>query len=138
MMDRAQRFNRDQDGFVGKIAIVWLLLLAVLAVAAVDATSIALTKFKLSDTAVEAASDGAVAFRKDRNVDEACQVARNTVEGLQPELKPGKNFCSADPETGRVTVTLRTTAGTVLAGRLDFTKKYAIVSQTETNGPSGV
>jgi uncharacterized membrane protein len=138
MMGQTHRLNRDQDGMVGKVAIVWLLLLAVLAIAAVDAASIALTKFKLSDTAVEAASDAAVEFRRNRDVTEACQVAKITVEELQPELKPGKNFCVADPETGRVTVTLRTTAGTVLAGRLDFTKKYVVVSQSETNGPSGV
>lgn len=138
MMNELRRLHRDQAGLVGKVAIIWLLLLAVLAVAAVDATSIALTKFKLSDTAVEAASDGTVEFRRGRSETQACAAARVTVEALQPELKPGRNFCSVDAETGRVTVTLRTVANTILAGRMQFTKRYVVVTQSETNGPSGV
>lgn len=130
--------HRDQRGLVGKLAVVWLLLVALLIVSAVDAASIALTTFKLSDTAVEAASDGAVEFSKGRSVDETCAVARTRVESMQPDLKLGKAFCQVNTETGRVTVTLRTTAHTILAGRLDMTKKYATIVQSETNGLSAV
>ncbi|HEY6566439.1 MAG TPA: hypothetical protein VI341_02885 [Actinomycetota bacterium] len=137
-MKRALQLHRDQRGLVGKMMIVWLLLVAVLAVGAIDAGSIALTKFKLSSVGVEAASDGAVAFRNGSSAEAACAAARARVEAMQPDLRMGRNFCEVDPTTSRVTITLRTTAGTVLAGRLDFTKHYTIVVQTETNGPSEV
>jgi hypothetical protein len=130
--------HRDERGLVGKLAVVWLLVTVLLIVAAVDAGSIAFTTFKLSDTAVEAASDGAVEFSKGRNVEDTCKVARVTVESRQPELKIGKAFCEVDTDTGRVTITLRATARTILAGRLDMTKKYATIVHSETNGLSAV
>jgi hypothetical protein len=137
-MKRALLLHGDQRGLVGKMMIVWLLLVAVLAVGAIDAGSIALTKFKLSSVAVEAASDGAVAYRNGSDAEGACLAAQATVEATQPDLHMGRNFCEVNPTTGQVTITLRTTAGTILAGRLEFTKHYTIVVQTETNGPSDV
>ncbi len=138
LMKRALQLHGDQRGLVGKMMIVWLLLVAVLAVGAIDAGSIALTKFKLSSVAVEAASDGAVAYRNGADAEGACLAAQATVTATQPDLHMGRNFCEVNPTTGQVTITLRTTAGTILAGRVEFTKHYTIVVQTETNGPSGV
>ena len=37
-----------------------------------------------------------------------------------------------------VTITVRKDAKTMLAGKLSFTKKYAKVSATETNGPTAL
>lgn len=138
MMEMIREVHGDQRGLVGKLIIVWLLLAALIAVAAVDTVSITLSRFKLSDTATEAASDGAVDFRKSHDVTAACSAAATTVQTLQPEVKLGKNFCHVDPGTGYVTITLHATARTVLAGRLEFSKKYATVTQSETNGPSEV
>ncbi len=138
MMNTLVRIHRDQRGLVGKFVLVWLLLLALIGVFAADAVSIALTQYRLSDVAVEAAGDGVVQFRIRRDVDDACQAAAITIAALQPDLRLGKNFCLADTETGRVTITLRTTAETFLVGRLDATKHYAAVVRSETNGPSDV
>ena len=137
-MRRTSELHRDQRGLVGKVMVVWLLLVAVLAMGAVDAGSIALTTFKLSSVATEAAIDGAVEFRKGSGAEAACAAVRTTVESMQPDLRLGKNFCEVDLSTSRVTVTLRTTAGTVLIGRLSFTKHYANVVASETNGPADV
>ena len=137
-MKRAFELHRDQRGLVGKMVVIWLLLVAVLAVVAIDAGSIALTKFKLSSVAVDAASDGTVEYRKGSGETGACLAAQNTITTMQPDLRMGRNFCQIDPATGQVTITLKTTAGTILLGRLSFTKHYTAVVQTETNGPSGV
>ena len=48
--------RRDEAGLVGKMVVVWLLFLAVIAVAAIDAASIAFTTYKLSDVGSTAAS----------------------------------------------------------------------------------
>ena len=117
-MKRALQLHRDQRGLVGKMMIVWLLLVAVLAVGAIDAGSIALTKFKLSSVAVEAASDGAVAYRNGSGAEAARACRSGTVTAMQPDLRMGRNFCEVDPSTGQVTITLRTTAGTILARSL--------------------
>ena len=82
---------RDQSGLVGKAAVFWLLLVAVLGVAAVDTVS-----------------------------------------------KIGRNGCKVDPPTGRVTITLKTVASTVLAHRFGPTEEYVDVLVSETNGPSNV
>ncbi|MGH2539394.1 MAG: hypothetical protein ACRDGK_02615 [Actinomycetota bacterium] len=129
---------RDQSGLVGKAGVVWLLLVALLGVAAVDTVSIALTTFKLSEVAVEAASDAAVAFRSQHDVVEACDVARASVDAQAPALKIGRNGCTVDPPTGRVTITLRAVASTVLAHRFGPTEAYVDVLVSETNGPSNV
>ncbi len=136
-MRRTHRWH-DQAGLVGKAAVVWLLLIAVLGVAAVDTVSIALTTFKLSEVATDAASDGAAAFRSRRDPVDACDTALASVEAQDATLKVGRNACEVDTATGRVTVTLRTTAGTVLAGRFGPTQDYTAVLVSETNGPSNV
>ena len=135
---KIRELHRDERGLVGKLAIVWILILALLGVAAVDTVSIALTTFKLSDVATEAASDGAVAYRSHHDVTEACDEARASVTRQDPALKVGPAFCRVDEASGRVTVTLHATARTVLAGRLSFTQRYTNVVDSETNGPSEV
>ncbi|MBA3362941.1 MAG: hypothetical protein H0T07_00895, partial [Actinobacteria bacterium] len=58
--------RRDETGLIGKMIVVWLLILAILAVAAIDAASIAFTTYKLSDVAAAAASEGALVYKKAR------------------------------------------------------------------------
>jgi hypothetical protein len=137
-MRRAFELHRDQRGLVGKMMVIWLLLVGVLAVSAVDAGSIALTTFKLSSVAADAASEGAAQFGKGVGVEASCLAAGTTVTTMQPGIHLGPNFCQVNPATGQVTITLKTTAGTVLAGRLSFTKHYTTVVRSETNGPSAV
>jgi hypothetical protein len=128
-----------EAGMVGKAAVIWLLLFAVLAVAVVDAVSIGRTTLHLSEVASEAASDGAEAFRSQgRSSIRACEAAAASLEARAPALKLGKSGCVVDTGTGRVSVTLRATADTMVAGRFGATEQYAQVVVTEANGPSGV
>ena len=91
-----------------------------------------------ADVAAQAASDAVVEYRHERDLTAACAVAQATIAADQPDLKLGKNFCTGDPEAVAITITIRTTAHTFALGRLDFTKHYTNITQTETAGESAV
>jgi hypothetical protein len=128
-----------QAGMVGKALVVWLLLAGLLGVAVLDAVSIGRTTLHASEVAAEAASDGAAAFQSQgRNATNACEAAAAAIEARDPSLKLGRNGCTVDEVSGRVTVTLKTVASTILAGRLGPTERYALVVVHEANGGASV
>lgn len=135
-MSQSSRFHADASGLVGKMVVVWLLLLAVLGVAAIDAGSIMLTKFHLSDIATNAATEGANAFRDSQDANAACQAAYAYVSSQDPSVKVPKRGCVVNSQAGTVSITVRKVAKTLLAGRFGFSKKYTKVSATETNASS--
>lgn len=131
--------RRNQAGLVGKMTVVWLLFVALLAVVALDVVSIGRSTYSLSAIAAEAASDGAVVFRSEgRDPAETCEAVAISVEAQAPALRLGRNFCRVDSDTGRVTVTLRVVADTIIADRLGVTRPYTQILVMETNGPSQV
>jgi hypothetical protein len=123
---------------VGKFIVVWLLLLLLLGIAAVDAASILFTRFRLDDAAATAATTAATTYRNGGDVTDACAAAHLSVATADPEALMTKTFCKVDTSTGEVTITLRKTATTILAGRLSFTQDLAQVVQRETAGPSAL
>lgn len=125
----------DERGLLGKMAVIWLVLAAVIVVAAIDGGSIIFTKVHLSNVATNAASDAVANYSANRNVAAACQVAKTTIDAQDASIKLGKDYCVIDTTTGAVTIRLHKLAPTLLAGRLSFTKKYALVSDHETNRP---
>jgi uncharacterized membrane protein len=128
--------GHDQGGMVGKIIVIWLLVLALLVVVALDAGSIVITKFRLSDVAADAASDAANSWHTDHNTATACGIAAATVQTEDPHAKIPSGGCKVNTSTGEVTLTLKKQANTILAGRLGFTEDLTRVSQKETNGPT--
>jgi hypothetical protein len=133
---RTARIVRDQGGLVGKVIVIWLLLLALLGLAAVDAASIVFTRFRLDDAAATAASTGAAAYRNGHDTAAACAAAQLSVQTDDPAAVMSKAWCKVDTATGEVTITLRKTANTLVAGRLSFTRNLTKVVQRETAGPS--
>jgi hypothetical protein len=133
---RAARIVRDQGGLVGKVIVIWLLLLALLGLAAVDAASIVFTRFRLDDAAATAASTGAAAYRNGHDTAAPCAAAQLSVQTDDPAAVMSKAWCKVDTATGEVTITLRKTANTLVAGRLSFTSNLTKVVQRETAGPS--
>lgn len=136
--NRPSTLVRDEAGVVGKAAVIWLLFAAVLVVAMLDIVSIGRSTFRLSEVATEAASDGAAAYRSGRDEVRACQAVTESIEAEAPDLKLGRNGCHVDAETGRVTVTLRTTADTIVAGRFGPTRPYTRIIVIEANGPANI
>jgi archaellin len=126
---------RDERGMVGKLGILWLLLAALVVIAAIDAGSIILTKVHLSNVATDAASDAVADYSSNKDVTQACTTAATTIHSEDPGIKLGKTFCVVDTTTGAVTIRLHKEAATILAGRLSFTKQYADVGDHETNRP---
>ncbi|HJR96690.1 MAG TPA: hypothetical protein VJ979_02130 [Actinomycetota bacterium] len=129
----------DQSGMVGKAAVLWLLILAVLGIGVADAASIARTTLHASEVAALAASEGAAAFRVGgRSALGACEAVVASVAEQDPSLDVGNKGCIVDTTTGRVTVTLRTEANVIAADRFEPTVRYTRVVVTESNGQSKV
>ena len=125
---------RDETGLIGKIAIIWILVLGLLGVGAVDVASIAFTTYRLSDVAVKAASEGALVFKRTRDPRETCQRVTDIVNREDPTVKVIPGGCSVERPTGDVTVEVRKKASTLMAHRLPWTEDYAVVEVTETSG----
>ncbi|MEX1263252.1 MAG: hypothetical protein WEE66_04835 [Actinomycetota bacterium] len=130
---------RGQEGMVGKTAVIWLALAALIVVAGLDVVAIGRSTFRLSEIASEAASTGAANYQSEgRSETKACEAVAASVEALDPNLKLGRNACRVDGESGQVTVTLKVVADTILAGRLGPTEGFGQVVVTETAGISNV
>jgi len=127
--------RRDESGLVGKMIVVWLLLLVVLAVAAIDTASIAFTTYQLSDVGASAASEGALVYRADHDDRDACARVAQVVSKQEPTARIARGGCSVERPTGLVTVKVRKRASTLIAHRIPWTEGFAIVVVTETAGP---
>lgn len=128
----------DERGLVGKLLVLWLLLFAVLVVAAIDAGSIMLMKIKVSNAADAAAVAGAATFH---TVDTRADAYTDTLRQLRqdlPEAKLRPEDFVINPSTGEVTVTITMRASTLVAGRLSFTKRFTKVTATSTAQPPGL
>ena len=129
----------DERGLIGKLLVVWLLVLALIAVAVIDATSIMLARFQLSDGATRAATNAAAALNRGQSPTEACEIAADTLDEHEPDARrPRRTWCEVDTIDGRVTILLRKDAGTILAGRLSFTEGWTTVSAEESAGRSSL
>ena len=130
---------KDERGLVGKIAILWLLFLAVFVVAAFDAGSIALTRYKVTEAASDAAREAANVFKQTGDRNQAYQAAAELVNEDAPGARiPAKDGFSIEPQTGRVTIVVVKTASTLIAGRIGFLESLTRAKITDTSGPSTV
>ena len=125
----------DETGLIGKMIVVWLLILALLAVAAIDAASIAFTTYKLADVGAAAASEGALVYKKARDVRDTCERVAQVVEREEATARLARGGCTVERPTGLVTVKLRREANTLVVHRIPLTKKFANVVVSETAGP---
>ncbi|MFB3738238.1 MAG: pilus assembly protein TadG-related protein [Candidatus Velamenicoccus archaeovorus] len=124
---------RDERGLVGKIMILWLALLAIFAVAAWDAGSVMITRFKLQNAAESAAFEAAATYKTTQSVEEA----RTTAEAEVRQDDEGARIVrfKVDPTSGEVTISLAKRASTILAGRFDFLRKLTKATASDTSGP---
>jgi hypothetical protein len=127
--------RRDEAGLMGKMIVVWLLVLAVLAVAAIDAASIAFTTYKLSDVGSAAATEGAREYMRAHNVRETCERVEQVLIEQEPTARLTRGWCSIERPTGLVTVKIKKQASTLVAHRISLTEEFARVVVTETAGP---
>ena len=94
------RLRHGQAGAVGMMIIVWLAVVVVVGVAAIDAGSIAFTKFRLADVASSASTQAANAFRSSPNVATACQAAEASIAADDASAKLDEEGMRGRPDDG--------------------------------------
>ena len=127
---------RDERGLVGKMAVVWLILLALFVVAAFDMGSIAVARYKVTNAADDAAQQAADSFKQNGNRGDAFQAAVKQVAEDDPGARIPHNGFSIDQATGRVTVTVEKKAATLVAGSIGYLQGLTKAKATSTSGPS--
>jgi Flp pilus assembly protein TadG len=116
MAMRASGWFRDDRGLIGKILLVWLLLLAVLVVGAIDAGSILLARSRTADLAKDASVSAAEALRQNGDEEQAKLAALDTIADADEPVR----LKSIDVGLREVTVVLVVHADTLVVGRIPF------------------
>lgn len=135
---RLARIHRDERGLLGKLALLWLLVAALLVVLGYDAVRIGITRFRVAEAAQNAAFEAATTLqqtRGDRKAALDAAVRAVLDEGLEAERL--RDFV-IDPETNAVSVTVTDKAPTLLVGRIWFLRPFAKARSTETSPSSGL
>jgi uncharacterized membrane protein len=130
---------RNERGLVRSVTILWLVILAALAVAGFDAGSIAFTQYRVTNAASDAALEAATVFKQTGDRNQAYKAAVQSVKKDAPDsLIPDKDGFSIDPRTGKATVVVVKRASTVIAGRIGFLDSLVRAKAKETSGPRTV
>lgn len=107
---------REEAGLVGKILLLWLLLLAVVVVAVIDAGSILLTRSRAADLADDASVSAAEAFGQTGDEQQAKLAALDTIADADEAVRLKR----IDVGRREVTVVLIVRADTLVVGRIPF------------------
>jgi hypothetical protein len=128
----------DDRGLIGRMLVIWLVVIALLGIAALDTISIVRTRLSLADTAADAVHQAASRYADNRNVAEACSVAEQVAARADRRYHVARRGCVVDPGSGEITLTLRTRASTILVGRVGPISRFARVVEKATGGPSSL
>ena len=120
---------RDEHGLVGKLLLVWLLIVVLLGIAAVDAGSILMLRVRTGDLAGEAATAAAAEFAETRDERATKLAALGTIADSDDRARLER----IDVRRGEVTVEVSTRADTIVVGRVPFLDDFAKVTVTRTS-----
>ena len=125
-MRAPSRSFRDDRGLVGKILLVWLLLLVVLVVGAIDGGSILLARSRAADLAEDASVSAAATFAQGGDHEQAKLAALDTIADADEPV------CLKSIDVGRreVRVVLVVRADTLVIGRIPFLDDLGRVTVT--------
>jgi hypothetical protein len=126
--------RRGEAGMVGKLLAVWLIVLAIFVVAAFDTTAIVVAHLHTSDVASNAASLAANSFKDTGNANSACKVATDSIHTADPGAALARRGCKVS-DAGAVTITVIKHVNTLIAGRVNMTKKYVTITVSVTATP---
>lgn len=132
------RSLHDQAGLIGKIAMLWIVVLLLVGLLLLDGLSIVLATFRLSNTAQGAATTAATAYKNLHDVNKACTAAQGSLLGDDVPVPETEGWCKIDTATGEATIVLKTTASTILLGRLSFTQDFTRIKVEESAAPSSM
>lgn len=132
MIDLARRLRDDERGLIGKVMVLWIVIMVIVSVLALDGASVLLAKYRTADAAGNAASEAAFTYKQTRNKDEACTVAETVVAGEDPAAHIPPSGCFVNVQDGSVTITVKKVANTILFKRVNFLTDLAKASATES------
>jgi hypothetical protein len=107
----------DERGLIGKIILIWLVILGVVVVALIDGGAIVLTRLRTNDLARDTASAAEERFSETGRRRQAIRAAIATIAAEDEDARLVEVEFS---ERGDVTVVVTDRAGTVLVGRFGF------------------
>jgi hypothetical protein len=107
---------REEAGLVGKILLLWLLLIAAVVVVAIDAGSILLTRSRTADLAEDASVSASEAFGQTGDEQQAKLAALDTIADADEAVRLKR----IDVGRREVTVVLVVRADTLVVGRIPF------------------
>lgn len=126
----------DEAGLIGKIAVLWIVVLILVGLLILDGISIGLTTFKLSNAAQAAATTAAANFKNFHDVPDACTAAQTDLTNGDVPIPEGTAWCRINVHNGVATVTLHASASSIVLGRLSFTEDFTKITAKETAEPS--
>jgi hypothetical protein len=121
----------DERGLVGKLLVLWLFLVVLLGLAALDAGSILMLRARTGDLAGEASSAAAEEFAASREERAAKLAALATIENSDDRARLRR----IEVRRGAVTVEVSARADTILVGRVPFLDDLATVTVTRMGSP---
>jgi hypothetical protein len=136
MTRHLSRSLHDQAGLIGKVAVVWIVVLLVVGLLVLDGISIVLTTFNLSSTAQGAASTAATSYHSSHDQAKACLAAEPDLLSDNVSVPSNDTWCKIDPTSGQATITLKTTASSLIVGRIPWTRDFTKVEVKEEAQPA--
>ena len=133
MRDRRTLGIREEHGLVGKIIVIWLLLMVVLGLAAFDTVQILLARYKVSDAAQEASFEASSELHRSGDRRAALEAALAAVADKDKGARVTE--FAIDPQTQQVTVTVTKKVSTLVAGRVGFLRGFTKATSTDTSEP---
>jgi uncharacterized membrane protein len=123
---------RDERGLIGKVLILWVVVLALIVVLAVDGGGILLTKIHTRDLARTAADAGAATVAEGRSRERALRAALRALADADEDARLERFEVTTQ---GAVTAEVSDTAGTILIGRFGVFEDLTVVSASVTTRP---
>lgn len=122
-----------EDGLIGKLIVLWLVVGALLLLLVLDVGSIMLTRYRTADLAQDVAFAAAESFAATGDLEAAEAAARVEIErsGTSARLK------RIDLNGREVTVVVVDRSGALLLDVIGFTQSLTKVTVTDTAAPSG-
>jgi len=136
MTGRRSLSLQDQAGLIGKVAVVWIVILLLVGLLVLDGISIVLATLRLSNTAQAAASTAATQYHNVPDIGKACTAAEADLISDGVPVPDSDRWCRIDTSTDQATIVLHSSASSMVLGRISFTKHFTEVTVKESAEPA--
>ena len=119
----------DERGLIGKILLIWLVILGLVVMALIDGGSIVLARLRTNDLARDTAFAAEERFSETGKQRQAVRAARTTIAETDEDARLVELEVSG---RGDVTVVVTDRAGTLLVGRFGFLEHLTEATASDT------